>query len=48
MEFLEGRKKTKQCGRIRTDPAIQSVGAVDNSAALRQTLMSSAKDGDLE
>ena len=48
MEFLEGRKKTKQARRIGTDPAIQSVGAVDNSEDLRQTVMSSAKDGDLE
>jgi hypothetical protein len=45
-EFLEGRKKTKQVAPIRTDPA---VGAVDNSEALRQTvLISGAKDGDLE
>lgn len=45
-EFLEGRKKTKQAARIRTDPA---VGAVGNSEALRQTvLISGAKDGDLE
>ena len=48
MEFLEGRKKTKQAGRICTGPAIQSVCAVDNSEDLRQTVLSSAKDGDLE
>lgn len=48
MEFLEGRKKTKQAGRICTDPAIQSVCAVDNSEDLRQTVLSSAKDGGLE
>lgn len=48
MEFLEGRKKTNQGVRIRTDPAVQSVGAVDDSEALRQTVMGSAKDGDLE
>ena len=48
MEFLEARKKTKQAERICADPVIQSVGAVDNSEDLRQTVMSSAKDGDLE
>ena len=48
-EFLEGRKKAKQAGRICTDPAIRSVGPIDNSEALRQTVLSSAaKDGDLE
>ena len=49
MEFFEDRKKTKQIRKIYTDPANQSVGAVDNSEALRQTaLSSSAKDGDFE
>ena len=45
MEFLEGRKKKKQAGRICTDPA---VGAFDTGEALRQTVLTSAKDGDLE
>jgi hypothetical protein len=45
MEFLEGRKKTKQAGRICADPA---VGAVDTSEVLRQTVLTSTKNGDLE
>ncbi|HUJ81152.1 MAG TPA: hypothetical protein VLW83_04675, partial [Candidatus Acidoferrales bacterium] len=49
MEFLEGRKKTQQAARTCTDPPIQSLGAIDNREALRQTVLSSAaKDGDLE
>lgn len=49
MGFLEGRKKTRQAARICTDPPIQSVGALENSEALRQTVLNSAaKDGDLE
>src|ERR1700739_3192437 len=49
MEFLEGRKKTQQAARTCTDPPIQSLGAVDNREALRQTVLSlAAKDGDLE
>jgi amino acid transporter len=49
MEFLDGRKKTQQAARIYRDPPIQSVGAVDNSEVLRQTVLSpAAKDGDLE
>ena len=49
MEFLDGRKKTKQAGNICTDPAIQSIGVVDNHEAPRQTvLISAAKDGNLE
>ena len=50
MEFLEGRRrKTQQAAPICTDPPIQSLGAVDNREALRQTVLSSAaKNGDLE
>jgi hypothetical protein len=48
MEFLEGRKKAQQAAQICTDPPIQSVCTVDNSEALRQTVMSSANDGDLK
>jgi hypothetical protein len=48
MEFLDGRRKTKRAGRICTDPPTQSVGAIDNDEALRQTVLISAKDGDLE
>ena len=49
MEFLEGRKKAQQAARICTDPPIQSLGALDNREALRQTVLSSAaKDGDPE
>jgi hypothetical protein len=49
MDFLEARKKMQQGARICTDPPIQSLRAVDNREALRQTVLSSAaKDGDLE
>jgi len=49
MEFLEGRKNTQKAARTCNDLPVQSLGAVDNREALRQTVLSSAaKDGDLE
>ena len=49
MEFLEGRKKTKQAGRICNDPADSIVRRGRQPARLEQDRRySAAKDGDLE